>query len=90
MNLPLDVTQMCLVHGSVWGTLAGVMVSESVILARRMGKYRRWWRFVQLCSGASNRRKAGKGPGHDMPPILLALLWHVFQVHIVISTYTEN
>ena len=34
-----DVTEMCLVHGSVWGTLAGVMVSESVILARRMGKY---------------------------------------------------
>ena len=30
---------MCLVHGSVWGTLAGVMVSESVILVRRMGKY---------------------------------------------------
>ena len=60
---------MCLVHGSVWGTLAGVMVSESVILARRMGKYERGgWQFVQLCSAASNRRKEGKGLGHDTPP----------------------
>ena len=28
----------------------------------------------QLCSGASNQRKMGKGPGYDVPPTLFALL----------------
>ena len=72
---------MCLVHGDVWGTLA---------LARRMESMNMHGRFVKLCSGASNRRKAGKEPGHDVSLMLFVLVYHVFHVHIVISTYAET
>ena len=38
----------------------------------------------QLCSGASNQCKMGKGPGHDAPPTLFVLfIAHISSSHAI-------
>ena len=88
---------MCLVHVGVWGTLVGAMVSESVILARRLGKYEYSVKEVvgSLCKCAVLQAIDGRrAKDQDMTRLLYCLLFFDTYFKFILSlahrSYTEN